>query len=173
MKVGTHAQEPLEEIIRRKKREIEDAGFSMWGYGGNTCHPMTMVQPFARVHAAASQPILLCMEPMTSKHFAEQVSAKEFSIDGAKWEPIPKGIDVLGSRFALCIDTLYEVEAHLQLADTRVALGSSKGKNGRDYIRGHVDKACLEVVSTGPADTEPVEIGLVASVIEPYAVLLR
>ena len=34
MKVGTHAQEKLEEIIRRKSREIEETGYGMWGYGG-------------------------------------------------------------------------------------------------------------------------------------------
>jgi hypothetical protein len=48
MKVGTHAGESLEDILRRKTREIEEAGYALWGYGGNTCHPLTMVQPFAR-----------------------------------------------------------------------------------------------------------------------------
>ena len=48
MKVGTHAQESLEAIIARKTREIEQAGFALWGYGGSTCHPQTMVQPFVR-----------------------------------------------------------------------------------------------------------------------------
>ena len=48
MKVGTHAQESLEDIVERKSREIREAGYGMWGYGGNTCHPSTMVQPFAR-----------------------------------------------------------------------------------------------------------------------------
>ena len=38
MKVGTHANEPLADIITRKKKEIQDAGCSFWGYGGNTCH---------------------------------------------------------------------------------------------------------------------------------------
>ena len=48
MKVGTHAQESLEDIFVRKSKEIEDAGLAFWGYGGNTCHPQKMVQPFAR-----------------------------------------------------------------------------------------------------------------------------
>jgi hypothetical protein len=60
MKVGTHAQEELSEIIARKRREIDEAGFAMWGYGGNTCHPTSIVQPFAR---SASAPIILCMQP--------------------------------------------------------------------------------------------------------------
>jgi len=34
MKVGVHAQETLEDIIRRKSEEIEKEGFAMWGYGG-------------------------------------------------------------------------------------------------------------------------------------------
>ena len=48
MKVGTHANELLSDILKRKRQEIEDAGFALWGYGGNTCHPLTMVQPFAQ-----------------------------------------------------------------------------------------------------------------------------
>ena len=52
MKVGTHAKEGLTEIIARKRREIDEAGFAMWGYGGSTCYPTSMVQPFARGFAA-------------------------------------------------------------------------------------------------------------------------
>lgn len=52
MKVGTHAKEGLAEIIERKRREIDEAGFAMWGYGGSTCYPTSMVQPFARAFAA-------------------------------------------------------------------------------------------------------------------------
>ena len=46
MKVGVHARESLEDIIERKDKEIRDAGYALWGYGGSTCHPSTMVQPF-------------------------------------------------------------------------------------------------------------------------------
>jgi hypothetical protein len=48
MKVGIHAQETLEDIIARKTREIDEAGYAFWGYGGNTCHPTTKVQPFVQ-----------------------------------------------------------------------------------------------------------------------------
>jgi hypothetical protein len=170
MKVGTHAQEDLGEILERKRREIADAGFAMWGYGGNTCHPTSMVQPFAK---AATQPIILCMQPMQSRHFAEQVRAEEYSADGIKWRPIPRGINVLGSRYALCIDTLEEVSETLNLADTRVAIGKSRGRSGQTYIRGRVDKACLEIVSVAPVESESVDIKIVAKIVDPYAVLLR
>src|ERR1700761_2612989 len=75
MKVGTHAKETLEDIIRRKSQEIEQAGYAMWGYGGNTCHPQTMVQPFARECQADGGTIYLCMEEMNSTHFAEPLRA--------------------------------------------------------------------------------------------------
>ncbi|MFD6290933.1 hypothetical protein ACFWDP_41055 [Streptomyces anthocyanicus] len=170
MKVGTHAKESLTDIIERKRREIQEEGFAMWGYGGNTCHPMTMVQPFAK---AAANPIVLCMEPMLSKHFAEPVRAEEYSEDGRTWKQVPDGIDVLGSRFALCIDNLKEVEDTLNLAETQVAVGRSRGRNGRDYVRGRVDKACLELSSIGGAEPKEVRVGLTANIIAPYAVLLR
>jgi hypothetical protein len=171
MKIGAHAQEDLTSIIERKRAEIEDAGFAMWGYGGNTCHPTRAVQPFAR---AAGQPIILCMEPMESKHFAEPVRAEEFSIDGIGWRAVPRAINVRGSRYALCIDTLDEVDETLDLSATRVAIGNSIGLSGQRYIRGRVDKACLEV--TGAKANEPNalhHIGLIAKLVEPYAVLLR
>ena len=173
MKVGTHAAEPLADIIQRKRREISDAGYAMWGYGGNTCHPSTTVQPFAASHAGAGRVIRLCMHPMESKHFAEQVRADEFSTDGFSWYPVPRGINVLGSRYALCIGSLYHADWDLALDQTQVVIGKSKGRSGEEYIKGRVDKACLEVVGSSSSGGRSVHIGLVAEIIQPYAVFLR
>lgn len=175
MKVGTHAREPLPEIIARKQKEIEDAGYAFWGYGGNTCHPLTSVQPFARDFAQRDGVIYLVMEPMESKHFAIPERADEFSIDGVHWQEVPAAINVRGSRYAMAIDSLDEDDFELPLGETRVAVGNSLGRRGDRYIRGRVDKACLEVVDdpVAAAEAPPVHIGLVARLIEPYAVLLR
>lgn len=175
MKVGTHAREPLSEIIARKRKEIDDAGYAFWGYGGNTCHPLTSVQPFARDFARREGVIYLVMEPMESKHFAIPERAAEFSIDGVTWQEVPAAINVRGSRYALAIDSLDEEDFDLSLGETRVAVGNSLGRRGDRYIRGRVDKACLEVVDdpAGADETPPVHIGLVARLIEPYAVLLK
>lgn len=173
MKVGTHATEELTDIIARKRQEIAEAGLSMWGYGGNTCHPSTMVQPFASSYAARGRPILLVMQPMTSKHFADPVRAAEYSADGVHWTMVPRPINVLGSRYALCINKLEQVDESLVLGNSRVAVGNSQGRNGRDYIRGRVDKACLEFAEDEGGGDEAVNIGLVAELVEPYAVFLR
>jgi hypothetical protein len=176
MKVGIHAREPLEEIIERKLQEIKDAGRSFWGYGGSTCHPTSMVQPFAAEQEALRNPIYLVMQKMKSNHWAEPVRADEFSVNGRDWETIPEKINVNGSRYALVISELEEVELELPLARANVALGKSQGKSATDYISGRVDKACLTLDGNDLpiAPDEPrMQIGLVAKLESPYAVFLR
>src|SRR5258708_39559717 len=89
MKIGIHANEPLEEIISRKKKEIEETGFGMWGYGGNTCHPATMVQPFAREASSRGRVIKLWMHEMKSNHRADPVRAAMYSSDDIEYTEIP------------------------------------------------------------------------------------
>lgn len=177
MKIGIHAREPLETIIERKLKEIEDEGMAFWGYGGNTCHPSSMVQPFATTQAQKGKPVYLVMEKMQSNHFAEPLRSEEYSIDGRVWKPVPAGIHVLGSRYALAIKNLQQTELVLPLARTHVAQGPSLGRAGNAYVSGRIDKACLELdnnVNVPPAPDEKVTaIGLVAELCEPYAVFLR
>lgn len=177
MKVGTHANEPLAKILERKQAEIDEAGFALWGYGGNTCHPATMVQPFAHDFEVRGESIHLVMHPMESNHFAATARATEMSVDGHDWEPIPQGINVLGSRFALAIKDLRPAEFTLPLAQTRVARGTNKGRPGDQYVQGRVDKAVLEVVGDADVNADPAteaeQIGLAATLVEPYAVFVR
>jgi hypothetical protein len=177
MKIGSHAREELADIIARKSEEIRRTGFGMWGYGGNTCHPTSMVQPFARAFAERGQIIQLCMQRMESNHFAEPVAAAEYSVDGVSWHAIPKTIEVRGSRYALVIDRLSEERFTLPLDQTRVFLGPSIGRLGSKYVQGRVDKACLEILDapelSNRANPVNAEINLVAKLCDPYAVFLR
>jgi hypothetical protein len=179
MKVGTHANESLADIVARKQEEIDKAGYALWGYGGNTCHPSTMVQPFARDFELRGEAIHLVMQPMQSNHFAVTLRAEEMSADGLSWQPIPEPINVLGSRFALAIEDLEEATFGLPLGHTRVAAGNNRGRPGDRYIKGRVDKAVLEVVSDEDAglpdadDATIAPIGLVAKLVPPYAVFVR
>jgi hypothetical protein len=173
MKVGTHANETLDSILERKKKEIKDGGYAMWGYGG-ACHPLTVVRPFAEMFNHSQEPIQLVMEEMNSRHFAEQIAAEQYSIDGSKWTDIDTSIHkVLGSRYALFIENLRMEKFELPLNDSRVALGPCEGRRGDIYIKGRVDKACLVY---DPQDSEEAvlkQIGLVADIVAPYAALLR
>lgn len=177
MKVGVHAQEPLEEIIARKKKEIDDAGFTFWGYGGMTCHPKTMVQPFAKEASAKGETIFLCMQEIVSNHNEEPVRASQYSVDGIKWLDVPKPIDALGSRYALAIKDLRAEECEIPLERVEVAIGKSRGRVGSGYIKGQVDKACFRIrddVDAPKADHERIiGVSLVAELLPPYAVFLK
>ncbi len=175
MKVGTHAGESLEDIITRKRQELEEAGQIWWGYGGATCHPVNTVQPFVRQTLDAGHSIWLVMHPMTSNHFAAPELAQEYSDDGVVWQKIPHGIRVKGSRYALVLNSLEENRFDLDLSELRVAVGASRGRSGIDYVKGRVDKGCFVVDPQGASSEHEkrVDIGLVARLSAPYAVILR
>jgi hypothetical protein len=175
MKVGVHAKETLADILARKRRELEGAGVSFWGYGGNTCHPTTMVQPFVSERLKDGKSVYLCMHEMMSRHYAEPVRANEYSEDGITWKKVPDAINVLGSRYALVVDSLDDADFSLPLSQTRVGVGMQKGRSGSDYVQGRVDKACLELVDTTADlnDERTFKIGVAAKLASPYAVLLR
>jgi hypothetical protein len=176
MKVGTHARETLKDILARKQKELSEAGVSFWGYGGNTCHPTTKVQPFVSRLVGEGREVYLCMQEMVSNHFAEPIRATEYSEDGVTWKAVPDPINVLGSRYALVLKSLDKSDFDLSLARTRVGVGLQQGRSGVDYISGRVDKACLELTDEpqGPAAEDKVlKISLAAQLAAPYAVLLR
>lgn len=177
MKVGIHAQESLKDILARKKQELADVGVTFWGYGGNTCHPTTKVQPFVSKLVGAGQEVYLCMHEMLSKHHADPVRAREYSEDGMTWKEVPSGINVRGSRYAMVLNSLDPTDFKLNLAETRVGIGMSTGRSGFDYIQGRVDKACLELSSTaagGPTENDKLlPIRIAGRLAAPYAVLLR
>lgn len=175
MKVGTHARETLPDIIARKRRELDKAGVIFWGYGGNTCHPLTFVQPFAKNHAAAGEDVFLIMEKMDSRHFAEPEVAKDYSDDGVTWHDVPKGVEVRGSRYAMVLGSLEEKEFDVDLTALSVASGASRGRTAFQYLKGRVDKGCFDVLDSGhvPEPNQTKRISLVARLKAPYAVFLR
>ena len=173
MKVGTHAGEPIDQIVERKQAEITRNGFTLWGYGGSNCHPLTIVQPFA-AETARDGHFRLVMEETHATHFAVDRVATEYSVDGVHWEEIPDQIAVRGSRYALIIDSLSWTDVKLQLGNMEVVLGPSSGRRGDAYISGLNDKACLKVTETrDDPDAETRKITLIATVREPYAVFVR
>lgn len=175
VKVGTHAHESLSDIVERKKRELLKAGVVFWGYGGSTCHPRTFVQPFAMRHAENGKRVLIVMEAMDSTHFGEQVQAREYSIDGLTWEPVPPGVVVMGSRFAAVLSSLEDAEFDLDLTRLRVGQGMLRGKSAGEYLQGTVDKGCFEMANESQAvdQSDFRKIALIGEMKAPYAVFLR
>ncbi|OYD88507.1 hypothetical protein CDG77_23305 [Nostoc sp. 'Peltigera membranacea cyanobiont' 213] len=177
MKVGLHAQESIEDIIKRKQNEFEEAGAIFWGYGGNTCHPLSMVQPFAREIEKSGNEVLIVMQKMNSKHAASPEIAKQYSDDGVNWQPIPKGIEVRGSRYALVLDQLQMEEFDLDISELEVGVGPNRGRKGDKYLLGRADKGCFfytpHHAPVTPEEQSIKRIGIVARVKAPYAVFLK
>lgn len=177
MKVGLHASESLEDIVKRKRLEFEAAGSIFWGYGGSSCHPRTMVQPFGKSMQEEGKHLLIIMNEMNSKHAAPPVAATHYSEDGVDWEAVPRGIEVRGSRFALVLDELRLDEFEVNLNDFEVGLGQSRGKVASEYLKGQNDKGCLIYhephVPPPPEERIVKRIGLIARVKPPFAVFLK
>lgn len=178
MKVGNHAGETWEEILTRKQREFDDAGMVFWGYGGNACHPISQVQPFSRITIEEQGSAYLVMQPIDSRAEPDVVPATEYSRDGVKWEPLPRGIKVTGSRYAFVLDEIKPGDLNMSLNEYEVGIGPSLGKGAESYIKGHTDKACLVASAKPrmvglPSEKLIRNIGYTAQLKEPFAVLLR
>ena len=177
MRVGKHAGEDFDSILERKRQELRDAGMIFWGYGGTTLHPIKRVQPFAKVCIDLDGQVQILMQPIDSKANPAILPATEFSVDGINWDPIPDGIEVTGSRYALVLDEIKPGDLDLDLRDFVVGSGPSQGQNAAQYLRGRVDKGCF--VGAGSSNKEPnagkalVPIRFQAQLREPYAVMLR
>jgi hypothetical protein len=117
------------------------------------------------------------MQKMDSKHTAPPEVAKEYSDDGVIWKPIPQGIEVRGSRFALVLDELRFEEFDVDLGELEVGVGPSRGKRGDRYLVGQNDKGCFvfseREFPVPPEERKVKAVSLVARVKSPFAVLLR
>ncbi len=177
MKVGVHDGEPFEEILERKRREITDTGVSFWGYGGGTCHPLNQVQPFARLKIEEREKIYLVMEEIESHHAPTMKVARQYSSDGIIWKPIPKGVEVRGSRYAIILDEIRAGDLDLDLSHYVVGYGPSRGKMATEYIKGRVDKGCLQLKQDFiPDETTNEDIKKIThfgKMVDPYAVFVR
>lgn len=175
MKVGNHAGENFEQILERKNNEFKKTGRIFWGYGGRSCHPLTQVQPFARIQVKKYGNIYLMMEMIDSHADPEIVPAKEYSDDGITWKEIPDGIKVIGSRYALILNEIKPGDLDIAIYNYEVGIGPSRGKLASEYIQGHIDKACLSLKGGKKDIKEGAKrhFSYSSKLIDPYAVMLR
>lgn len=173
MKYGVHAGETVESIARRKQDEIAKVGYTFWGYGGNICHPLTQVQPFAENVYKRGEKLYLVMSKTESELNNAPYKSHHFSIDKKDWSPIDEKINVLGSKFALCIKDLRVCNFDLSLDAYSVGIGNKYGTILSDYIRYRVDKACAVKTDSHTTNHNTVNIKLCAEVIYPFAVFTK
>ena len=176
MKVGNHAGETFESILRRKNEEYQKTGRIFWGYGGSACHPIKQVQPFVEVYEKQNGSIYVLMQEIDSRAQPALLPAKEYSRDGVNWEDIPEGANVLGSRYALVLDEIKSTDFEINPHEYVIGAGPSKGKVAGEYMQGHIDKACLvrpELAPSSDGRNRNRKIKYAAKLLFPHAVLVR
>jgi hypothetical protein len=174
MKFGYHAEENEYNIIRRKQLEFENAGKVFWGYGGIICHPLRQVQPFVRYFNEQNSKVYLVMSFTPSKPLNAGTHAEEYSVDGVNWNKLPRGINVIGSKFAIVCSKLFTIKEKINLYEYNIAIGQSEGKNASDYISYRVDKGCLLKNANSKQNKSNIkDIELYAEIVYPYAVFIR
>jgi hypothetical protein len=175
MKVGLHAGETLDQILERKKREYDQAGMIFWGYGGSSCHPSRTVQPFAKLKVQEGHGIYIVMQEIESHHPPSNIIANQYSEDGISWKPVPKGIVVRGSRYAVVLDEIKIGNLDIDLSEYNVGAGPSTGRTASEYLRGHIDKACIHKSPkpTGNSENQIKHIAFYAKIKSPFAVFTR
>jgi hypothetical protein len=141
MKAGFHGDEGLSDIIGRKRAEEALLGYTYWGYGGTLCHPLNVVQSFAKEAAARGNTVDVLFVATESPHIADPVCAGEYSADGISWHGLPQGARVTASKSALVLRNLRPCMESLPLGGYRVAAGPSAGKSLSEYFRMRTDKA--------------------------------
>lgn len=173
MKYGVHAGEDIESIIERKQEEIQVCKKMLWGYGGVLCHPLNQVQPFLNENCLRGEKTYLLLTQTPSKLFNAPSVATDFSRDKTTWEPIPDGIKVIGSKYAIVCSSIRQCNFCIDLSKYTVPIGNSTGKRLSDYIRGRVDKACGRYTETSSANSSIVSVSLCCEIDYPYSVFLR
>jgi hypothetical protein len=176
MKVGNEPGETLEAIVERKIKEEETAGVTFWGYGGTLCHPRKVVQPFLAGCCASGLPIQVMMSRTNSELRTTRTIAQECSVDKRKWCPIPNGIMVTTSRYALVLRHFRRCEFEIDIANYVVAYGPKKNTPFNQYIRYHVDKGVATRLASANASERPIapiSISFVADLVKPYAIFVR
>lgn len=174
MKVGFHVDESLESIITRKQTEERTHGKIFWGYGGTLCHPVNKVHPFIRETKRRKLRPILVLSVTSSKFVTTRTVAGEYSVNGEIWYPVPPGICVSGSRYAIVCKNLRQFDKEIDLSMYVLATGPKKGISLADYIRSRVDKACAFMCETPNVDEKNIiKVSYVAEIVEPYAVFVR
>ncbi len=174
MKIGYHTDEEIKKIIDRKIMEEKQAGFFFWGYGGSLCHPTNQVIPFIEKCKHKKVNPKLLMTFTQSKFRATPIWQKEYSVDKKVWRPLPSGVKIKGSKYALVCKNIKKVNMKIDLNSYVVAVGPKIGTPLGEYIRYRVDKACaFKSDSRKNLPERFVDIVYIADIVYPYAVFVR
>ena len=165
MKYGTHANEPPDTIIKRKINEVNLYGYTFWGYGGTSCHPLNQILPFIKMNFERGEETYLVLSRINTVWNGNSTNASFFSFNNKDWLPIPKEHSIRGSKFAIICRSFEECSYTIDLSSYRVPVGNSQGQLLSNYICGMNTKGCGSLVVSNRVETEKkVHISAIAKI---------
>lgn len=146
MKYGAHAGESSDNIIERKQRELKETGQVFWGYGGTLCHPINQIHPFLNENRENNQKTYLVLvktkKEMENGNNKIQDRLNLYSENKVDWYPIPIGINVTGSKYAIICKSFDICSLDIDLSLYRIPFGSSQGCRLSNYLGWRKNRAC-------------------------------
>lgn len=169
MKVGRHVDD-LDTIIQYKREHITRTGTAYWGYGRSTLFPPRVQQFGDSCVRLGERPVgLFAVTDSKFKGKREPTTAEEWSDDYSAWNTFKRGVNPIGSAYALVMESLESID----LANYRVGSGPSCGSPANVFVRHRVDKACLVEGDKPLGPSSTVTIRYLADLHTPWAVFLR
>lgn len=174
--VGTHAGESLEQIFERKKKEIAKAGYTYWLYKSHSGKPDAL-QKLAKTSKSTLDCYFISSSVKSgARPTKEQSISKYSSVDGTRWQKIPKDILVTGSSksaFALVLK-----EINLTKRDIDLWNYSSFNDSGNP-VRIRLGDSTLAAVKKS-SSTHPAKMGshirkviAIGRLMSPFSVWLK
>ena len=98
IRFGPHGRETADQIIQRKRREIEHNGWTLWSFQYRRAE---LLEEWSRLLSAAGKPVVFCTNSPSARDPAETgapVEAKHccgYRLAGhMQWQPLPEGVIV-------------------------------------------------------------------------------
>lgn len=149
MKFGTHGNESSKSILSRKHEELLDSGFVFWGYNGVLCHPLNQINPFVAANQEKGEKtfLVLCKTIQEKKSSdcidsIEMHRAQLFSLDKKIWEPIPKGVNVTNSKYAVICSSFEDCDFDIDISQYILPFANPKNCRMSNYLGWRKNKAC-------------------------------
>lgn len=116
--VGTHAGETLDNIFKRKKKEIEKVGHALWLYKSHSAKP-DVIQKLAKFGKNDLECFFISASSKSgARPTKEQHISGYFSVNKKRWQLMPKGTLVTGSSksaFALVLKRIDLINRDIDL----------------------------------------------------------
>lgn len=148
MKYGAHGNESSKSILSRKHDELIETGCVFWGYNGVLCHPSNQLNPFVQANKKNGEKTFLVLSKTLQEKSVdcdtdiELKRAELFSFDRKQWEPIPIGVNVTNSKYAVVCSSFEDCDFKLDASQYILPFANPQNCRMSNYLGWRKNRAC-------------------------------